>query len=247
MQVNGFKVILCDADILLHRACVAASSKMDLGDGELLWRIDVREGVRWIRQQCKELRQRLGAEDIVMAVGDRKANFRKDLSPAYKASRRLMPKPPGFAELEAHLHKHAQVRREPRLEGDDILGLLATKEPTAGKVVASIDKDLLQIPGFHYNMDRDTVEHVDEEAGRARHLTQTLVGDRVDGYPGCPGVGPVRAAAILASGEGWPAVVAAFAKAGLDEEQALLQARLAFVLRQGYYDRKTKEVTQWTP
>lgn len=244
-----FTTLLIDADVLLHRACVAGSTTLKLDD-DLIQSVNLPTAKGWIKRELAKYRKRLGAKDCILALGDRKANFRKDLSPAYKAARRVMPKPPGFAELEADLEAHAEVRREPRLEGDDILGLLATKAPTDGKVVVSIDKDLKQIPGWHYNPDTDDLSEVSPEEGARFHLFQTLVGDRVDGYPGCPGVGKVRAEKILAARPDrtyWENVVEAYEKAGLTGEDALLQGRLAFVLRQGYYSRVTKEIKLWVP
>lgn len=244
--------ILIDADIYLHRACAVNGTKVTFGD-ETTWTMNVRAAGGWLRGEFTKIRQRLDCKNVQLALGDRAANFRKDLASSYKAHRAAYLRPPGFAELEANMVAHAKVHRAPRLEGDDILGLLATKEPTEGKVIVTIDKDLQQIPGWHYNPDTDELTEVTPEQGAIFHLTQTLTGDRTDGYPGCPGVGPVKAAKILdgmddpLSPESWTVIVDAYATAGLTEADALLQARLAFVLRQGYYNRKTQEIKLWTP
>jgi DNA polymerase-1 len=117
--------------------------------------------------------------------------------------------------------------------------------------------------------------HITEEEGDRFHLFQTLVGDVTDGYKGAPGVGPHAAEAILdgimwvqqdrtlKSGprkglvltewkpsEGdyisaWLRVVAAFEKAGLTEEHALQQARLARILRHEDWDGRSPKL--WTP
>ena len=108
------------------------------------------------------------------------------------------------------------------------------------------------------------------------HLIQTLAGDRVDGYAGCPGLGMERAATIIDNpvrllpkegvktrgvnkGESvtrwmaeptrdyWACIVSHYRKAGLGEAEALVTARLARILRHGEYDPATKEVTLWTP
>ncbi len=244
--------ILLDGDVTLHRACAAASTSVSWGDGsELLWTVNVKAAVGYVQRELSRLRKLLGAQAVIVALGDRNANFRKELCPTYKAHRTAYPKPPGFLEIEAEIVQHCRVAREARLEGDDMLGLLATKEPTEGKIIVTIDKDLLQIPGQHYNPDTNVMSTVEPWQGHERHLTQTLTGDRVDGYPGCPGIGPVRAAALLdqfeTPEEVWPGTVDIFQKAGKDADFALLQARLAFVLRQGWYDRKTQEVKLWTP
>jgi DNA polymerase I len=243
------RTLLLDGDVLLHRACAVASTKIDWGDGEVAWSVNVPEAAAWLKEEVRKLRRRLEGGRVIVALGDRKANFRKELTPTYKAHRNTTPKPPGFLDLEELVVKNAQVVREDRLEGDDMLGLLLTKEPLDGKVCVSIDKDMLQVPGTHYNPDKDELTEVDEETAHRRHLTQALTGDRVDGYPGCPGVGWVKAARILV-GEPetwWERIVTAFEKAGKTEDDALLQARLAFVLRQGWYSREKKEVRLWKP
>jgi len=246
-----FTTILVDADIYLHRACAVNGAKVTFGD-ETTWTMNVRAAGGWLRHEFTKIRQRLDCTNMQLALGDRAANFRKDLAPSYKCHRAAYLRPPGFAELEANMVAHAKVHRAPRLEGDDILGLLATKEPTEGKVIVTIDKDLQQIPGWHYNPDTDELIEVTPEQGVLFHLTQTLTGDRTDGYPGLPGCGPVKAAKILLGQDGdeedvWERIVDAFELKNLTRDDALLQARLAFVLRQGYYNRKTQEIKLWTP
>ena len=70
----------------------------------------------------------------------------------------------------------------------------------------------------------------------------------MDNYPGCPGIGPVRAKRILADADDpWAAVVQAYEKKGLGEEDALLQARLARILQEDTWDQENKEPILWTP
>lgn len=110
----------------------------------------------------------------------------------------------------------------------------------------------------------------------AFHLAQALAGDRTDGFYGCPGIGMTRAHAIiknpvrLVPAEGvktrgvnkgeavtkwvaeptkdyWACIVSHYRKQGLTEDDALVTARLARLLRHGEYDRETHEVTLWVP
>jgi DNA polymerase-1 len=165
----------------------------------------------------------------------------------------------------------------PRLEGDDILGILATWQKVRGeKVIVSIDKDMKTIPGLYCrDLDAGIVEVSEEEADNW-HLIQTLAGDQTDGYPGCPGIGMDRAAkAILEptilvpyeheltrgprkgeieiryreepTDDKWQAVVTRYAAAGLSEEVALMNARVARILRASDYDFKNKRPILWTP
>lgn len=117
---------------------------------------------------------------------------------------------------------------------------------------------------------------VTEEEADLWHLTQALAGDTTDGYSGCPNIGVETAHKILTELYGWEeyehtfksgvrkgltekrfrkievetpweAVVSHFAKAGLGEQEALVQARVARILRAEDYDFKNKKVKLWTP
>ena len=82
------------------------------------------------------------------------------------------------------------------------------------------------------------------------HAVQTLSGDTVDGYSGCPKVGPVSAEKILKDLEVkdyWAAIVAAYEKAGLTEDEALLNARMAYILQAKDYNKKEGKVKLWRP
>ena len=259
-----FTTLLVDCDVLLHRAVAYATTRVKFDDVES-WEVDVKTAGGWIRRELKAYKDRWKPSKVILALGDRRANFRKELSPAYKSHRTGFPKPPGFLALEEKLRAHAKVVSAPRLEGDDILGILATTAPTEGKLIVSIDKDLRQVPGWGWNPDKDELHETTPDQSVFLHLFQTLTGDQVDGYPGLPGCGPVKAKKVLGSVQHehlWPAVVDAFQKyreslgavdniaddqRALATNDALLQARLAYVLQAHNYDRKTKEIKLWTP
>jgi DNA polymerase-1 len=131
------------------------------------------------------------------------------------------------------------------LEADDVLGSLMTwPENLDMRILWSPDKDLKQIPGYHMD-DAGTITVISEAAGDYWHMYQTLVGDTSDGYPGCPGVGPVKATGIIHPDDypdtWWRDVVKAFEKVKLTEADALIQARVARILRYG------ETPGTWTP
>ena len=78
-------------------------------------------------------------------------------------------------------------------------------------------------------------------------MYQTLIGDTADNYKGCPKIGEVRAKRILDEDCSWEAVVRAYVANGSTEEEALVNARLSFILQKGYYNKTKKEVKLWTP
>jgi DNA polymerase-1 len=119
----------------------------------------------------------------------------------------------------------------------------------------SIDKDMLQIPGLSYSWIKKEHGIVETSAaeGDRMHFLQMLVGDTVDNYTGCPGIGPKKAEKFLntyadaTEWSKWNAIVDLFKKKGLDEEYALTQARVSRILRSSDWNPKTHEVKLWQP
>lgn len=149
----------------------------------------------------------------------------------------------GFVEFRQSVMDRYPSVMKPKLEADDIIGILATK-PGSQMVIVSDDKDLMQIPGRHL-IDGEIVE-VTAEQGERFHMLQTLTGDPVDGYPGVPGIGKVKAEKIFGDQPSWLKVVATYEANGLTEEDALLQARLAKILQWDNWDQEKQEVILWS-
>jgi DNA polymerase-1 len=122
-------------------------------------------------------------------------------------------------------------------------------------VVVSIDKDMRSVPGLVYSpmkADEGIMEITESAADRA-HFYQTLIGDPVDGYTGCPGVGPIKANKILdqcqhaSLGAQWAFVEGAFMSRGMTPKYALTQARVARILRWSDWDATKRDLTLWSP
>jgi len=64
-------------------------------------------------------------------------------------------------------------------------------------VVATIDKDLDQIPGWHFDYMKKVFYFVTEEQAEKALWRQILCGDITDNIPGCWRMGPVRAAELV--------------------------------------------------
>lgn len=190
--------------------------------------------------------------NYIVALTD-SANWRRDIYPAYKSNRKDKEKPVLLTAIKDYLSANHPTMQRPTLEADDILGILATstriiKDP-GEKIIVSVDKDMKGVPGLFYDIGPGEVYEIPEDEADRWHMVQTLTGDATDGYPGVPGVGPVKAGRILENGasvgEWWPLVVAAYEKAGLTEADALVQARIARICRASDYDFKAKKVKLW--
>lgn len=242
------RIALIDADVNAFASAVAVEKSIDWGDGIWTLHADEDEGRRIFTTSIDKIMEKVEADKVILAFSG-KQNWRKEVLPTYKANRADVRQPLIRRALTEWAKGEYECFVRPTLEGDDVLGILATKE-RKGKdeyIICTIDKDLKTIPGLHYNTKHDVQFEVTVEEADRWHLTQTLIGDATDGYPGCPGIGPVAAKKILDKDCSWAAVVAAYEKAGFGEEEALVQARVARICRAEDYNFKTKTVKLWTP
>jgi len=239
--------LLIDSDILLYQSAFAVEKEVRWDDDIITLHTDANELISALDRSLETIQANLGG-DIILAMTHSR-NFRKTLYPAYKANR-TSRKPLGFHTGREYLAATYQTYERPWLEADDCLGILAGLHGS-DCIVVSADKDLLQIPGLHASMEGATVTRVTPEDGEAMFWKQALTGDATDNYPGCPGIGPVKAWSILkdlkTTEERWAAVVATYRKHGLSEEYALTQARLAKILTPDLYNFETKEAILWNP
>jgi DNA polymerase-1 len=185
-------------------------------------------------------------DEITMVFSDR-YTFRHEINLQYKAHRRDKRSPLGINDLREWACDEWTSLRVDRLEADDVLGIIGSRDPD-GSIIVSGDKDFATVPCTWYNFLKDDLRKITKEEADFQHLVQTLAGDATDGYFGVPRVGLKTAEKILnKDGAEWQTVVNTYEKAGMNEEDALLNARMAFILRDGYYNKETKEIKLWTP
>jgi 5'-3' exonuclease len=120
-------------------------------------------------------------------------NFRKKINPEYKANRKDKPRPKWLQDCREALVSEWQAKVTDGIEADDALGINQTKNT----IICSLDKDLLQVPGKHYNWVKDEQTIITPEQGLKNFWMQTLVGDVADNIIGVRGLGPVKAGRIL--------------------------------------------------
>lgn len=238
--------LLIDGDMLLYSAAVACEYAAEWDDN--FWTLcgNLSEAKALVEQRVQQLEMRFGFEgEPIIALSDPKDNFRKALDPTYKAGRGR--KPLIYWQLREWLVEAYTTLERPTLEADDVMGILATSPKTKRPVViVSDDKDMLTIPATLWRADE--LIHTDEATADRMWLMQTLTGDTTDGYPGCPGIGIVGAAKLLKDkGATFDTVVTAFEKKGYTADDALLQARLARILRHSDWDAKRRCVKLWQP
>ena len=137
----------------------------------------------------------------------------------------------------------------PQLEGDDVLGLLSTNNTYDEPVIVSVDKDMRTIPGLL--LANDTLELITKTQADKNFMAMTIAGDATDGVPGIKGLGMVSANKILNTAKDlasmWDVVVKTYDKKGNGISDAILNARLVRILREGDYNYDTGEVKLWNP
>src|SRR5699024_3478519 len=133
-------------------------------------------------------------KQVIVIGGD--GNFRKEINPNYKGNRNPEDRPLMYDDCRSWLVDSHDAISVDGVETDDVLGMLQcmTKDTTC---IASIDKDLLTIPGEHYCIDKDFHLYVSEEEALYNYCYQMLTGDPTDNITGLPGIGPKKAITIL--------------------------------------------------
>lgn len=284
LQVTSETTLLIDGDVIAYRAAAAVQKNEEDGFGYIRPFANITEGTAAVEQMILNLMAGLDASHIKVVLSDPEVNWRLQLAPSYKSNRADVARPLLLGHLKSYLRATFGAFHWPTLEADDVLGILATGPISweGRTVVVGKDKDFKTIPGLHHTLgDVDSfgkpiVKEISLEAADRWHLVQTLAGDRVDGYEGCPGLGVERAQRVIDSPivltpergvitrgpnkgsetikwvsetttDYWAAVVSQYLKAGKTEADALLNARLAHILRHDDYDRQADRITLWTP
>jgi DNA polymerase-1 len=250
---------LIDGDIVIYRACAACEREVRWSDNNHVLTANSEEAWDIIQGSIKRIKEQTKADRIAIALSGSQ-NFRKSLTPTYKANRKNTRKPLTYSHMKQKLIDAYECRIVDCLEADDLLGIWQTGGKLGDTIIVSADKDLRTIPGKHAVMQMKGGEpleliEVSEAEADYKWLTQVLTGDTADGYQGLPGCGPKTAEKILGGPENlgaditnlWGRVVDAYEAKGLGSDDALLQARLARILRASDWDSATKQPILWRP
>jgi len=129
-----------------------------------------------------------------------KGNFRKEIAVTaeYKGNRKDVEKPHHLDAIRAFLIEHWGATVSIGQEADDDIAIAATNIGEDGCVIVSLDKDLDQLSGHHYNFVKKTKYYVDKPTAVLNFYKQILTGDTADNIIGLKGIGPAKAAKILA-------------------------------------------------
>lgn len=184
--------VIVDGDTMAYRA---AYSCQDLTIDDAIDKVDdvLLEAIQAVLWDYDET-----DDSLVKVFLTGKGNFRYDIAKAveYKGNRKSKDRPEFLDGVRKHLIDNWNAEVSENEEADDLVGIWATK---AGPetIVISIDKDMLQIPCWHYNPNRKTLRNVSETEGLRFFYSQILTGDNVDNIIGLYGIGPKKAEQLL--------------------------------------------------
>jgi len=153
-------------------------------------------------------------------------NFRKTIYPEYKAHRPT-EKPFWLQKIREYLVKNWNAEICEGQEADDAMGINQTEET----IICTIDKDLLMIPGQHYNFVKDEFQTVGYMDGLKHFYMQCLQGDRSDNIKGIPGIGPKKAERILEGCDSEYQMFKAVRNAYGNDEEFLMNGRVLWIRR----------------
>lgn len=219
---------LIDGDIIQYQASFAAEARwkyMHKERGE-----EVKGSPPWdfaeeaVEALLASLKSTLALTDSTLYFSG-KENFREHLAVMQEYKGERGPRPFHYKNVKAYLQATQKCEEHRALEADDLISLAMRKNPGEA-ICITRDKDLRQIPGWHYGWENhnqpefgpkfiDEMGYLErkgkkvEGGGLKFFFFQCLTGDRVDSIPGIPGYGPITALQTLE---------------GLDTEQELKEA-----------------------
>ena len=206
------KYLLVDGDILVYRAGFAVQSK----DNDP----PVSHALQAVKMMLRNLHNKnaVGAEDLeqyqtwIYLTSTDHSNYRYDIAKTkpYKGNR-TKRKPIHYDAIRDYLVENHQAQIVFGMEADDSLGIaqmdssFKASKALMGQTyliqdrstIVTIDKDLDQIPGWHYNFVKDKRYYVSKRWAYQNFCEQMLKGDAVDNIRGYEGIGPVKARGIL--------------------------------------------------
>lgn len=214
---------LIDADIVAYR--VACTCQEDDAQDFVFARLEDLVDSILVNTEATEYRLFLTGKD----------NFRYTIYPEYKAHR---PKEKPFWLEAARQYLIATFNAEviDGQEADDAMGIYQTEDT----IICSIDKDLLMIPGRHYNFVKDEFITVTEESGIRHFYIQCLTGDRADNIKGIEKIGPKKAEKLLAGCITEKEMFDAVRNAYSNDEEFIMNARVLWIRRKDNEDWKDR-------
>ena len=210
---------LIDADIVAYR--VACTLQEDDAEDFVYARAEDLVDQILVNTEATEYRLFLTGKD----------NFRYTIYPEYKAHR-PKEKPFWLESIRQYLIATFNAEVIDGMEADDALGLNQTDDT----IICSIDKDLLMIPGKHFNFVKDEFYDITEFEGLKHFYKQCLMGDRSDNIKGIEKIGTKKAEKLLAECETEKHLFDAVRNAYGNDDEFKMNAQVLWIKQKGKED-----------
>ena len=238
---------LIDADVLLYRACRAVEREEVFGEDHHVLFSSYKEAQDKFHRILTDLMADLavyGTKRTHTLYVSGSSNWRKNVMVGYKANR-TDRKPLCYGRMKEYVLELGANMAD-TLEADDLLAIDGCAS-NGSHIIVSVDKDFMSVPTpfARLSVDLKPLRLYDTTPEQARwfHMKQTLAGDPVDGYKGCPRFGDKTATKWLdenvqTPGEirvdeveaVWAGVLKLYEKAGLDEIDAQMNATVEHIM-----------------
>lgn len=198
--------LLIDGDLFAFRCAASAKSE--------------EEGLACVRMETlldNCLTETKSDEFEIFLTGP--TNFRYQVYPEYKATRVDKYRPKHLNACKDYLRVIYDAVTSDNCEADDLMAIAQTAQRDT--IICSLDKDMLQVPGWHYSwaieggpkdkrwFKEAKLQEISPIEGLRKFYYQMIVGDSSDNIKGVEGMGPAAANKLLA---------------GLDTEEAMFDA-----------------------
>lgn len=173
-----FSRIIIDADSLLYRCGFAAEKE------------EVSHALHNLKSQLGKIKEDLSCDvtDIyIKGVG----NFRDEVaqSRVYKGTRSTRI-PTHYPALREYIINYHGAKEVDGMEADDAVSieLWKNRDKDSGVILAAMDKDLWNTPGWHYNYhpSKRYVEYITVQEANSNFIHQLITGDKTDNVGGLP-------------------------------------------------------------
>lgn len=172
-------MLLIDLDICLYKGLWATSG------------LGFFAGLRAVDNIVTNIIERFDCDYKLFMSGS--GNFRKEISPEYKANRKPESKPPYLYDTKQWFKKYWNAVESNGCEADDLIAI----EHDSCSIVISSDKDFFQLGGKIYNPWKDEMYEITNP--EYWFYYQLIVGDSADNVKTLYGYGPKKAEKILAN------------------------------------------------
>lgn len=175
-------ILLVDADSLIFASCYS-------NDKQAQFYEDIEDAINKFDQQfmkiVNDLEDRFEIEKVITFNGS-KGNFRKKITPVYKANRKKQDLPPLLHNMHEYVKKQYNSVYGYGLETDDLVSkywfTLSKEIGRENVMIVSIDKDYKQFPALIYNYHYNHREIIDVTPKEAmfNFYSQCIIGDSAD-------------------------------------------------------------------